>query len=79
MGEFGGGFGGGDLNGNGHFYAGDYEMWRDIEHGGHSCGGSSGEAYTQLIAWTLIIVGVLLAAIFPPFGLLIWLGAKLGS
>lgn len=79
MGEYGSGFSGGDLNGNGHFDGGDYEMWKDIEHGSNHGGIGGTGALEQILAWTLIIGGIILGAIFPPFGILIWLGAKVGS
>ena len=77
MGDFGNGFSGGDLNGNGRFDGGDYEIWKDIEHS--SKGGYSGSGLGEIIGWFLIICGIFLTAIFPPCGILIWIGAKMLS
>ena len=79
MGDFGRGFSGGDLNGNGHFDAGDYEMWRDINKGSSGRGYGGGDSFTTLIAWGFIIAGIILGCVFPPFGILIWIGAKIGA
>ena len=42
MGDWGGGVPGGDLNGNGKFDPGDFEIWQDIEHGSRGGGGNRG-------------------------------------
>ncbi len=54
---------------------GGYENWRDIEKG--SLGGGRGAG--NVCGIILIVVGVLLAAVFPPLGILIWIGVKMAS
>lgn len=84
MGDFGNGFGGGDLNGNGHFDPGDYEMWKDIHNGSSSGGSYSGSGGSglgvvllALLGMVCIVFGILLAAVFPPGALILWLGIYL--
>ncbi len=68
-----------DFSGNDYFTPVGHETWSDIEGRSSGGGGRCPGAFQSLIAWTFIIAGIILAAIFPPLGILIWIGVKIGS
>ena len=74
MGDFGSGFSGGDWNGNGHFDAGDYEIWKDTERGSGGGGGHYSGGGGASIGWILIIAGLFLGCMCPLFGVLVPIG-----
>ena len=66
-----------ELKGGDYFSPSGHENWRITEK--HDSGGGTGGGGGKGLGIVLIIVGVILAAIFPPLGILIWIGAKTAS
>ena len=56
-----------------------HESWNDIEKGGSGGGRPTSNGGAHLLGIILIILGIIGAAVFPPIGILIWIGAKLAA